>query len=100
MKKLIPLLLISTAAYAGSPLEGKWADRRNNASIEFLSGGIFVLNSPNDSTPGKWEGLPDNRFLLKGEGFGAGSTICRYSISGNVIDISDCPLAVRLERVR
>jgi hypothetical protein len=92
MKKILPLLLISSAAYAGSPLEGKWGDRQ--ASLEFIAGGTLVATSNNESIAGKWEELPGHRFIITGQGFAGRNLICGFAVSGRSLKITDCPFAI------
>lgn len=91
------------AASAARSIEGKWvvSSGGDKATMEFISGGTFLMSHNSEVLTGRWEALPENRFVLRGEGLAAlnGSKVCNYRFESNDLVISGCFLAVRAQRL-
>lgn len=88
---------------AAQSIEGKWvlSSGRDKATVEFINSGTFLMTFNSEVSAGRWEALPDNRFVLRGDGLAAlsGTKVCNYHFDGGDLVITDCPLTGRAHRL-
>ncbi|MER9336778.1 hypothetical protein NKJ06_22730 [Mesorhizobium sp. M0293] len=90
----------SVGAFAAS-IDGKYVAQDGvGSSVEFLSDGTVIFGSGGDQGVWKWTKLDDGRLKLEpGPGmFGAETTVCAYSAAANELRLTNCGLAMTLNR--
>jgi len=105
MKKIRILTCLASAtllaAWGEPPLEGKWeVDSDNQMALEFVKGGTLIMSNHGRNAAGSWEKLDATRLLLRMTAplLGNVNQVCNFRIASNVLEISACDYAARLNR--